>query len=233
MPVARYLAIARQRWPLLAASSVLCGLLLGGLPFLSSETYQAESALHVTFANRAESNHVDTTPGASPSPTKQPGPTLPPEAPGRAAARRITTFTQLASTKGMAESVIAKLALPYSPQQLSQQIQATTPMGTNLITIVITDHDPARAAKIADAVAQELVHAGRESVTPPGELDAVVKVTRPAAVPVRPLPVRWQLPLVLGMLAGLAAGLAIALVRATDDTNVDEIIDQTTGRHRA
>jgi capsular polysaccharide biosynthesis protein len=233
MPVARYLAIARRRWPLLMASSVVCGLLLGGLPFLATETYQAETVLRVVFAQRTESGHVDTTPSASPSPTQHQFPTLPPEAPGRAAARRITTFTQLANTPDMAESVITELALPYSPVQLSQQIQATTPIGTNLITIAVTDEDPDRAAKIADALAKELVQAGRVSVTPPGELDAVVTITRPATAPVRPLPVRWQMPLVLGVLAGLTAGMAIAVVRATNDSDDNEDVDGAIGRHRA
>jgi capsular polysaccharide biosynthesis protein len=133
----------------------------------------------------------------------------------------------------MAESVITELALPYSPVQLSQQIQATTPIGTNVITIAVTDEDPDRAAKIADALAKELVQAGRVSVTPPGELDAVVTITRPATAPVRPLPVRWQMPLVLGVLAGLAAGMAIAVVRATNDSDDNEDVDGAIGRHRA
>lgn len=222
MRPALYLGIARRQWPVLAASAVLSGALLGLPPLLGHDDYRAQTTLQVAFVTQRDSPTHPPSPPAPAAPTPATGPTLPPEAPGRAMARRITTFAQLANSRGLAQDVVTTLRLPYSAHELMNHIRAETPLGTDVITVSIDDGDPVRAATIANTIGEKLVAAGQQSVAPPGEKDAVVTVTRAAAPPAQPLPSRWWPP-ILAVLAGLAAGLGIGALRESAGRD---------GRHR-
>jgi uncharacterized protein involved in exopolysaccharide biosynthesis len=245
MRPALYLGIARRHWPLLVASAVVLGALLGAIPLLGQGDYRAETTLRVTFVTHRDGATHPPSPSPAVSPTGPAGPTLPPEAPGRAMARRITTFTQFANSRSLAQDVVTTLRLPYSADELISRIRAETPLGTDVITVSIDDPDPVQAAKIANTIGEKLVEAGEESTAPPGEKEAVVTVTRAAAPPGQPLPSRWWPPVAFGVLAGLAAGLAIAVLReraspdsggasssASSKASSNDDVDRVSGRHR-
>jgi hypothetical protein len=215
--VATYLSAAKGQWPILALSSLLAGIGLGGLPFLEKPNYRAETVLLVSFVTPSKDSVVKKPSGgagtgtASSSPGA--GPTLPPEAPDQANARRVTTFTQVANTRGVTQPAISALGLPYTPEQLGREISAFTPFNTDVIDIGVTDPDPQRAADIANAVAAELTKFAAASEVLEGEQQPVLSVTRAASKPSTSVPVAWKIPLVTGLLAGLALGLAIAVFR--------------------
>jgi len=215
--VATYLTAAKGQWPIVVLSSVLGGVGMGGLPFLERPDYQAETVLQVSFVMPSTNSVIPEPPGVggtgSGSPSPKAGPTLPPEPPERATARRVTTFTQLASTEAVTKPALPALGLPYTPEQLGREIFASTPFNTSLIDISVTNPDPQRAAAIANAIAAELTKIADKSEVPAGQAQAVLSVTRAASAPSTPVPVAWQIPSMTGLLAGLALGLAIAVLR--------------------
>jgi capsular polysaccharide biosynthesis protein len=228
MEPAQYLAVARRHWPLVVVSAVVFAVVLGSLPLLGADRYESDTTLRVTFIVRQAQPSHSAVPSPTVTSTTAPGPTLPPEAPSRAMARRITTFTQLANSRTLAAKVVTALGLPYSADELRDKIRAETPLNTDLIAIRVEDPDPEQAQRIADAIAAELVKAGEESVAPPGEKDAQLVVASPAGLAGAPVPGRWWSAAALGLLAGLAAGLALALFRERRQATPDG----DAGRHR-
>jgi uncharacterized protein involved in exopolysaccharide biosynthesis len=214
--VATYLSAAKGQWPILALSSLLVGIGLGGLPFLERPNYRAETVLLVSFVTPSQDSVVEPSGGAGTGTTSaspDSGPTLPPEVSDRVTARRVTTFTQVANTRAVTQPAISALGLPYTPEQLGQEISASTPFNTKVIDIGVTDPDPQRAADIANAIAAELKKFAAGSAVLAGEQQPVLSVTRAASKPSTSVPVAWKIPLVTGLLAGLALGLAIAVLR--------------------
>jgi non-specific protein-tyrosine kinase len=82
--------------------------------------------------------------------------------------RLSTTYAAVAGTRPVLEKVIAAVGLEDSPEALSRRIQVDTSAESSLLTIVARDGSPARAAAIANALAEELINAspavqGREA----------------------------------------------------------------------
>jgi capsular exopolysaccharide synthesis family protein len=67
------------------------------------------------------------------------------------------TYSSLATTGPVLEAVKSTLGLDTNIDALRESVTATAPVESNLITIKVADGDPARAARIADALAQELI----------------------------------------------------------------------------
>jgi capsular exopolysaccharide synthesis family protein len=76
----------------------------------------------------------------------------------RAAAQLLQTYTELATTRPVLQAVIDDLNLNLTPEMLQEQITVTSNQETQILTIRVQDtHDPARAAAIANAMADLLV----------------------------------------------------------------------------
>ena len=67
----------------------------------------------------------------------------------------MSTYPELVSSPLVLDRVIAELGLPTTPASLSQEITATVPVDTLILSIDVTDPSPARAADIANAVARQ------------------------------------------------------------------------------
>jgi non-specific protein-tyrosine kinase len=61
----------------------------------------------------------------------------------------------LVTTDPILDAVIARLALPFTTDEMRDKVSASADTGTQLLRISVSDTDPARAAAIANAVAQE------------------------------------------------------------------------------
>jgi len=73
--------------------------------------------------------------------------------------RLSTTYAVVATTRPILESVVAELGLDSSADELRGRVVADTPQNNTLLTITARDADPARAAAIANALADKLIAA--------------------------------------------------------------------------
>ncbi|HEY6569937.1 MAG TPA: polysaccharide biosynthesis tyrosine autokinase [Candidatus Limnocylindrales bacterium] len=67
------------------------------------------------------------------------------------------TYSSIVTTGPLLEAVKEDLDLDMTIDALRKSVTATAPVESTLITITASDGDPARAAQIADALAQELI----------------------------------------------------------------------------
>ncbi|HTC85595.1 MAG TPA: Wzz/FepE/Etk N-terminal domain-containing protein, partial [Candidatus Acidoferrum sp.] len=67
------------------------------------------------------------------------------------------TYSQVATTQSVLGRVIAKLGLNETPTELVKRVTVAATPGSTLLTITAKDGDPARAAALANALADELI----------------------------------------------------------------------------
>lgn len=96
--------------------------------------------------------------------------------------RLSTTYAAVATTRPTLESVIQRLQLGITPDELSKRIRANAPLDSTLLTITAQDVDPSRAAAIANALAEGLIAAspaiqGRQAEFA-ASIDADLKATQ-------------------------------------------------------
>lgn len=94
------------------------------------------------------------------------------------ATRRIRSYIPLLTSGVVTQSVIDKLGLPMTSDELAAKINATNvPPKTSLIDIEITDESPERAREIANTLAAQFIAYAASVETPTGEDDSKVKTT--------------------------------------------------------
>ena len=74
-----------------------------------------------------------------------------------AAQRLSQTYASVATTRPLAQRVIDHLGLRMSADQLLGEVRADAPANSALVYITVSDTDPARAAAIANGLADELI----------------------------------------------------------------------------
>ena len=208
MEPAQVLAALRRSWWLVVVAALLG---LAGAAVANASTprlYRADVQQFVSFADQSDSS-ANVLSGS------------------QFTLQRVKSYTQVATSAQVLEPVIHDLRLPMTTSSLAAEIQATNPLDTVLIDIAVTDTDPRRAARLANAIAARFGLVVADLERPPGGGDSPVKVsvTEPAAVPGAPVSPRVNLNLALGLLAGIALGVGGALLRARLDTTVKGIED--------
>jgi len=208
MTLTQYLRVLRQQW-IVVALLALSG--LGGAAaysFHQAPVYSAQTQLFVsvhspdtTIAQLSEGSTF----------TQQ----------------RVKSYAQVIANPMVAQAVINELGLPYTPQQLSAEVSTDSPLDTVLLDISVSDHDPGRAAAIANGIAAQapgliatLETQSRQSVSP-----VKVTVTRRAVVPTAPVSPRIPLNLALGLIVGLGLGIGAAVLRDQFNTTIGGVSD--------
>jgi non-specific protein-tyrosine kinase len=69
--------------------------------------------------------------------------------------QRVKSYAQIINSPVNLEPVVKDLKLKMSAEDLSKNITASAPLDTVLISLTVTDTNPKRAARIANAVAQQ------------------------------------------------------------------------------
>lgn len=83
-----------------------------------------------------------------------------PDINGLLASQRLSqTYTELVSTGPLLARVIAREGLNLSPEDLRKLVTANAALNSTLVTITATNGDPAKAASVANAIADELIAA--------------------------------------------------------------------------
>ena len=134
----KQIAVLRAWWWLLVASVLLAG----GAAFIVSgllpKVYQGQTTLVVGQGLSAVS----------------------PDYNQLLASQQISqTYAQVATTRPLLEKVIAQLNLQETPEELLKHVQASATPNNTLITITAQDGNPARAAAIANDLADALIAA--------------------------------------------------------------------------
>ena len=175
---------ALRRWWWLA---LLAPLLLGAGSYLGSTritpTYRADATLLITGGSGASDYNAVL-----------------------AAERRAETLGQLATGRTVLSEVIARLALPTTPDELARRVSATPVRNTQLLRVAVADPDPARAAAEANAVADVFTQVVGERT------GIVLQVFDRAVPPANPVTPRVSLLTALGGGAGVLVGLGLCLV---------------------
>jgi capsular exopolysaccharide synthesis family protein len=158
----RALSVLRGWWPLLVASVVLaCGAALA-VTSVSTRIYRAEATIEVGDAD----------PEA-----------LPEYAQILAAQRLADSYERIATTRPVLERVVERLQLDTDVDDLSDRVSADAPTESTFITISVESEDPEDAARVANAVSEEVVtHA-----------PALLRIVEPAVAsgaPVSPRPLQ-------------------------------------------
>lgn len=206
--------LVRSRWIVLTAFA-LVGLIAGSaFVLLTPREYQAESELFVSAAGIA--NTSDLAQG------------------GAFSQQQARNYSAIATKELVLAPVISSLRLTSSVKGLARNVAVTVPLNTSIISIVVSDSSPNRAAKIANAIATSLVDTVIKLVpkksdgTTPVRLEPVQNATTPTA----PSAPNARISLLLGLLAGLVVGLVLIILREIASTRVrsaDQIRELTEG----
>lgn len=143
--------------------------------------------------------------------------------------QRVVGYPDVARSQAVLGPVIDDGNLSETAAELRTRIEATNPPDSSQIDITVTDGDPARAASVANAVAEEFGRAVEELERPrEGTTPVDLTVTDPATVPAMPVFPQPGLVLGLGLVVGLALGAAAAVLRSRTDPRLHTADDVRT-----
>ena len=202
MEIAEYARVLVRRWRWITAFAVLG--LVAGYVYAAVQQPKYTSDAQLFVAVRGDSDTAT---------DLQQGNTF--------TTQRMTSYTDVASGPLVTRPVIRELGLEESPVQLSQRIEAVSPVDTVLITLTVTDTSPEQAARIANACAEQLGRvietleqgsSGRRAAS-----SVKATITRPATVSRQPVSPDVRNLVILGLLAGLGVGVGAAVYREVTD----------------
>jgi polysaccharide biosynthesis transport protein len=198
-----YVRLVRKRWKIISLCILLALFGAVALTELSPKSYSAQAQLFVSARATAE----DLNSAVQGSNFTQ---------------QRVKSYADIIDTPPVTDPVITKLKLKISSEQLAHQISASNPLDTVLLNISVTNNDPALAAAIANAVAEQFTLVVKALETPDNSTSALVKATvvKPADAPSVPVSPRPKINLALGLLVGLALGIGAAVLRESLDTTI-------------
>lgn len=202
MDVIEYISTLRKRWFTVITLAIVGALAGFGWAAATDKTYEATSKVFVTVNS---GNSVDDLVQGS-----------------TFTQNLVQSYTQLATTPVVLEPVIESLGLDVSARTLAKSVDATTPLNTVLIEISVKDGSPAKAARIANAIAAELPQAvdALSQSKPTSNTPVTIKTVARASEPRSPIAPRTKLLTLAGLGLGLLAGVSVALVRRLADTRV-------------
>jgi capsular exopolysaccharide synthesis family protein len=208
----QYLRVLRQQWFVVVLLAILGLGSAAAYTYRQTPIYSAQIQLFVSVHNASPSRGADISQMSQGSTFTQ---------------QRVKSYANLVTSPSITEAVIAQLRLPYTPGQLAGEISASSPLDTVVLDIDVSDPDPARAAKIANAVGVQFPRYISTLETPTGQVLSPVwiTVTRDAVAPTVPVSPRIPLNLALGLIVGLGLGIAAAVLRDQLNTAVSGVSD--------
>ncbi|WP_083409939.1 polysaccharide biosynthesis tyrosine autokinase [Mycolicibacterium rutilum] len=194
MEIREYLRIFARYWWVIAILTVLGGLVGFATSQLITPQYQSTATLFVatqngTTATEAYQNNLFSI-------------------------DRVNSYASLATSEQVAARAVDQLKAPISAEELRAKISAAAGPKTVLLSVSVTDPDPAQAQSYANAVADQLVNLVSELETSRrgGTPAAGAIVVDEAGYPTEPAGLSLPLRIGLGALAGLAIGIIAAIL---------------------
>ncbi|QBE49126.1 polysaccharide biosynthesis tyrosine autokinase [Leucobacter triazinivorans] len=195
-------AALKKRWYLIAAATVLGGIVGLTMSLLATPVFQSTATLFVSINQ-----------GSSGSDLNQ-GTTY--------AQNQMQSFARLATSSRVLEPVIEDLDLDLTPQELARNLQVVTPSNTVILSIQASSTSPERAAAVANAVAESLADVVKE-VSPTGAEGApsiAASLVDSAVVPIYQVSPNKSRDSLLVAAVGLLLGIAAALISSLLDTRI-------------
>lgn len=213
MQLPDYIRLLRKNWLVIVAATLLG--LIGGATMAAMATpkYTASTRLYVSVRAGEGAASLDLNQGTT------------------FARQAVTTYADIVASAIVLDPVIEELDLSQTAGELAGQVSASSPAGTVLIDIAVTDTSPAHAAAVANAVGASFATVVTEELEKPsgaGESLVNIRTVQPATTPSRPSSPNIPVLLGVGALAGLGLGVAIAVARTLLDNKVRTIQDLET-----
>lgn len=145
------------------------------------------------------------------------------------AQQAVISYIDIMPSALVLQPVIDSLDLDLTVAQLSSKVTAAAASTTSTaITLTVSDHNPAQAARIANAIGDSFTAVVAEQLERP--IDARPSLVRidtleAASVPVSPAAPNIPLTLTVGAMLGLAGGIGVAVLRAILDNRIRTIDD--------
>jgi capsular polysaccharide biosynthesis protein len=200
MEVRRYLSIVRRR-ALLILAIIAASLAAGYLVTPKTKTYTATSTLYVG------PTQIDPDPRAGQVNAGY----------SQGVDRFVTTFLTLLKSPRVARAAIEETGVERTTTQVAGSISAVQPPFTNLISLSVTDADPATARALANGVGRAFEEIAAEDLQADDVTAELVTFFEPAALPRVANPTDLLRNLGLSLLFGIiVAGGLVALLEHLD-----------------
>ncbi len=136
--------------------------------------------------------------------------------------QRAISYVQLLTGRELARAVVDELALPLTPEQLTEMVTATPLPDTVVLEVTVTDTSPERAQAIATSVGNQFISRVRQVETPEGTATPTIeiRIIEPPSFEPTPVSPATERTIALGTALGLLLGLGVALVRARMDRSI-------------
>jgi non-specific protein-tyrosine kinase len=203
MDLKSFYQLILRNLPLVLASTFLGLAISAGVTFTTTPIYQAKVQLFVSTPSSA----LDLSALVQGSSFSQ---------------QRVKSYAQIVNGPKTLNPIIAELKLPYSYEQLAAAVSATAPLDTVLISVTVSDPDPARARDIANAIGSQFsITANELEMTDIGFSDRVqVSMVKNASLPDSPSSPKPALNLLLGLILGFGLGVGLSFIRIIFDNRI-------------
>lgn len=203
MDLKSFYQLILRNLPLVVASSLLVLGISAGVTFTTTPIYQAKVQLFVSTPSSA----LDLSALVQGSSFSQ---------------QRVKSYAQIVNGPNTLNPIIEQLNLPYSYEELADAVSATAPLDTVLISVTVSDPDPARARDIANAIGSQFsITANDLEMTDAGFSDRVqVSMVKNASLPDKPSSPKTALNLLLGLILGFGLGIGLSLIRVIFDNTI-------------
>lgn len=136
--------------------------------------------------------------------------------------KQMTSYAEVANSPLVLDRVVQQLGLPMTAVQLAGDVTASAPTGTVILEIAATSTNAAKAAQIANSIAEQLTSVAGDLVPerPDGTESVRATILAPAQTPVAPSSPQVVRNLALGLALGLLLGAVFALLRHVLDTKI-------------
>lgn len=135
---------------------------------------------------------------------------------------RVQTYIDVATSRPVLDAVIAELSLETTPEELAEKVTAEAVPETVLLRLVVRDESPEMAARIANAVAGQLMSQIDELERGGEGTTALVRtvLVEPASAPAEASTPSIPRNAVFALLAGVAIAVLYVYLRGTLDTRI-------------
>ena len=149
-------AVIRRRGLLIALSVLVAAAVAAVLLTVLPRTYEAEARLLIGNAPGSASPTLDQV----------------------LLAQRVSlTYADLATQRATLQRVIDRLGLDVTAEDLAKDVTATAPEDSSIVVLTAQDHDPAQAAAIANAIAEDVINSTPDITGRDPELDEFVRAS--------------------------------------------------------
>jgi non-specific protein-tyrosine kinase len=203
MELIQYWRLIVQNRIVIGASTLVGLVIAGAITFTTTPLYESQAQIFVS----TPASTLDISALATGSSFSQ---------------QRVKSYAQIINSPKTLEPVIERLNLKITPIELAKKITAIAPLDTVLISLSVRDFQPARAALIANSVAEQFGVTVADLELYGIGVDSPVKVSTvedafPANSPISP---NKAINFALGIVLGFAVGIGLCSVRKSLDNTV-------------